>query len=109
MRNLNNPPLSREPTAKTSMTPQGCITQISIAEHLQVSGNRVQGQLFNIINRRHDISYLILMQIFDFLTRFFQKCSLVLHYLFPDSTRRGDAEAGHNNLIQVALVFIPFS
>ena len=28
---------------------------------------------------------------------------------FPDSTRRGDAEAGDNNLIQVALVFIPFS
>ena len=28
---------------------------------------------------------------------------------FPDSTRRGDAEAGYNNQIQVALVFIPFS
>ena len=29
--------------------------------------------------------------------------------VFPDSTRRGDAEAGDNNQIQVALVFIPFS
>ena len=28
---------------------------------------------------------------------------------FPDSTRRGDAEAGDNNQVQVALVFIPFS
>ena len=28
---------------------------------------------------------------------------------FPDSTRRGDAEAGANNLIQVELVSIPFS
>ena len=27
---------------------------------------------------------------------------------FPDSTRRGDVEAGNNNQIQVALVFIPF-
>ena len=27
----------------------------------------------------------------------------------PDSTCRGDAEAGNNNQVQVALVFIPFS
>ena len=31
-----------------------------------------------------------------------------VHPYFPDSTRRGDAEAGDNNLIQVALVSIPF-
>ena len=31
------------------------------------------------------------------------------HLCFPDSTRRGDAEAGDNNQVQVALVFIPFS
>ena len=29
--------------------------------------------------------------------------------MFPDSTRRGDAEAGNNNQVQVALFFIPFS
>ena len=32
-----------------------------------------------------------------------------INCMFPDSTRRSDAEAGDNNLIQVALVSIPFS
>ena len=34
---------------------------------------------------------------------------LVNNRCFPDSTRRGDAEAGDHNQVQVALVFIPFS
>ena len=45
-----------------------------------------------------------------YMDTFSPVASNMKHYTcFPDSTRRGDAEAGDNNQIPVALVFIPFS
>ena len=50
------------------------------------------------------------MNRFDLI--YFWKLSLefqAANSIFPDSTRCGDAEAGNNNQVQVALVLICFS
>ena len=53
---------------------------------------------------RNLLPYAVVLNVKEIRIEFSPRSSV-----FPDSTRRGDAEQGDNNQVLVALVLLPFS